>query len=174
MAAPLIAGNDLTLMSPVTRSILTNAAVIAVDQDPLGLQGYPVSSEGGHWVLTRPLVNGDRAVVLFNETNKPAVISTTVEKIGAVNAPQWVQLNLWDGTVTQTAGPITALVAPHGIVMVVVSGLSRWGSKPRPLNPIPSSGAAVRGQLRAPIAEDCAKALWGRIGHEGESQAVAS
>ena len=127
MAAPLIAGNDLTLMSPVTRSILTNADVIAVDQDPLGQQGYPVSSEGGHWVLTRPLVDGDRAVVLFNETNRPATISTTVQAVGAVNAPQWVQLNLWDGTVTQTGGPIAALVAPHGVVMFVVSSLRQTG-----------------------------------------------
>ena len=127
MAAPLIAGNDLTRMSPVTRSILTNAAVIAVDQDPLGRQGYPVSSEGGRWVLTRPLANGDRAVVLFNETSKPAIISTTVEQVGAVKAPQWVQLNLWDGTVTQTGGPIAALVAPHGVVMYVISGLKPMG-----------------------------------------------
>jgi alpha-galactosidase len=127
MAAPLIAGNDLTRMSPVTRSILTNADVIAVDQDPLGRQGYPVSSEGGHWVLTRPLVNGDRAVVLFNETGKPAIISTTVQQVGAINAPQWVKLNLWDGTVTQTGGPIAALVPPHGVVMYVISGLRPVG-----------------------------------------------
>jgi alpha-galactosidase len=127
MAAPLIAGNDLTRMSPVTRSILTNADVIAVDQDPLGRQGYPVSSEGGHWVLTRPLVNGDRAVVLFNETGKPAFISTTVQQVGAINAPQWVKLNLWDGTVTQTGGPIAALVPPHGVVMYVISGLRPVG-----------------------------------------------
>ena len=123
MAAPLIAGNDLTLMSPATRSILTNAAVIAVDQDPLGIQAYPVSNAGGHWVLSRPLLNGDRAVVLFNETSTPATISTTVEQVGAEKAPQWVKVNVWEGTVTQTAGPVAALVAPHGVVMFVISGL---------------------------------------------------
>jgi alpha-galactosidase len=128
MAAPLIAGNDLTMMSPVTRSILTNAAVIAVDQDPLGRQGYPASNADGHWVLTKPLANGDRAVVLFNETNKAATISTTVQQVGAVNAPQWVQLNLWEATVTQTAGPIAAFVAPHGVVMYVISGLKPMGT----------------------------------------------
>src|SRR4029077_19330821 len=127
MAAPLIAGNDLTQMSPVTRAILTNAAVIAIDQDPLGRQGYPVSSEGGHWVLTKPLANGDRAVVLFNETGKAAVISTTIEQVGAVKAPQRVQLNVWDGTVPQTGGPIAAFVAPHGVVMFVISGLKPVG-----------------------------------------------
>src|SRR5438034_1139150 len=44
MAAPLIAGTDLAAMSDVTRDILTNKAVIAVDQDPLGLQGRPIAS----------------------------------------------------------------------------------------------------------------------------------
>jgi len=122
MASPLIAGNDLTDMSAGTRSILTNEAVIAVDQDRLGKQGYPVSSHDGHWVLTRPLSDGDRAVVLFNETNEPAVISTTVVQVGAVKALLWWQVNLWDGTVTPTDGPITASVPPHGVVMFLISG----------------------------------------------------
>ena len=38
LAAPLIAGNDLP---PETLKILTNREVIAVDQDPLGREGYP-------------------------------------------------------------------------------------------------------------------------------------
>jgi len=41
MAAPLIAGNDIRSMSAATKNVLTNADVIAVDQDPLGAQGKP-------------------------------------------------------------------------------------------------------------------------------------
>ncbi len=41
MAAPLIAGNNLATMDSATREILTNQEVIAIDQDPLGLQGVP-------------------------------------------------------------------------------------------------------------------------------------
>lgn len=123
MAAPLIAGNDLAHMSAVTRSILTNSAVIAVDQDPLGRQGYPVWSSHGLWVLAKPLVNGGRAVVLFNETNQPAQIATTVYQVGAPGALQWVLVDLWSGAVVQTAGPISALVPAHGVAMYVVSAL---------------------------------------------------
>ena len=36
MAAPLIAGNDLRSMSNATKTTMTNADVIAIDQDPLG------------------------------------------------------------------------------------------------------------------------------------------
>ena len=39
MSSPLIAGNDLSTMSGQTASILTNAEMIAVDQDPAGEQG---------------------------------------------------------------------------------------------------------------------------------------
>ena len=39
LAAPLIAGNDLRSMSAATKATLTNAEVIAVDQDPMGAQG---------------------------------------------------------------------------------------------------------------------------------------
>ena len=40
LAAPLMAGNDLSKMSSSTKEILTNKEVIAIDQDKLGKQGY--------------------------------------------------------------------------------------------------------------------------------------
>ena len=39
LAAPLLAGNDLTHMDDTIKGILLNKEVIAVDQDQLGLQG---------------------------------------------------------------------------------------------------------------------------------------
>jgi alpha-galactosidase len=116
MAAPLIAGNDLTAMSAGTRGILTNLAVIAVDQDPLGRQGYPISSSAGEWVLTRQLANGDRAVVLFNPNNTPATISTTAAKAGLPSGFDYTLTNLWTGVMTDTPSVISAVVQPHGVV----------------------------------------------------------
>ena len=122
MAAPLIAGNDLATMSATTLSILTNGAVIAVDQDSLGRQGYPVASAGGHWVLTKPLTNGDRAVVLFNQTDKPATISTTAAKIGLEGFSQYELLNVWTGDLSEVSDEVSAVVPPHGVVMYRVTG----------------------------------------------------
>jgi len=82
MAAPLIAGTDLRSASPATLAIYTNADVIAIDQDPLGKQSTIVSSTDGHWVLTKPLANGDVLVALFNETSSPATITTTAAAAG--------------------------------------------------------------------------------------------
>jgi alpha-galactosidase len=123
LASPLLAGNDLSTMSAATRQILTNRAVIAVDQDPLGRQGYPVVSAGDHWVLTKPLANGDRAVLLFNETNTPAVITTSARQAGLPAAPAYVLRDLWRHTATRTSGPISAEVPPHAVVMYRVTPL---------------------------------------------------
>src|SRR5262249_32422865 len=100
LAAPLIAGNDLTDMSAETRAILTNRAVIDVDQDPLGLQASPVSSEDGHWVLTKFLANGHRAIVLFNATDEPAHIATSADAIGLGGRPLYSLTNLWTDVTT--------------------------------------------------------------------------
>jgi alpha-galactosidase len=121
MAAPLIAGTDLRSASPATLAIYGNTEVIAVDQDPLGKQGVPVSSDNGHWVLTKPLANGDRAVTLFNETDSPATISTTTKAIGLTSTGPSSVRDLWQHTTTETAGPITARVAAHSTVMYRVS-----------------------------------------------------
>ncbi len=125
LAAPLIAGTDLTSMSAATRDILTNRAVIAIDQDPLGEQGLPVSNAGGLWVLTRPLANGDRAVVLFNETDAAATITTTATQVGLPAARVYLLRDVWRHGTAVTDGPISANVAPHAVVMYRVAPVPR-------------------------------------------------
>ena len=73
MAAPLMTGNDLRTMSAATTSILLNREVIAVDQDPLGVQGRKAIDRGyGTQVWVKPLADGSRAVALLNLADKPA------------------------------------------------------------------------------------------------------
>jgi alpha-galactosidase len=66
LAAPLLAGNDLTNMKPEVKSILTNRDVIALDQDPLGKQASRIYSEGEVEVWTKPLSGGAMAVAVLN------------------------------------------------------------------------------------------------------------
>ena len=63
VAAPLLAGNDLSKMDETTKSILMNKEVIAVDQDSLGAQGFRLAPLQT-WV--RPLAGGARALAIFN------------------------------------------------------------------------------------------------------------
>jgi alpha-galactosidase len=127
MAAPLIEGSNLTSASSTTLSILTNRAVIAVDQDSLGKQGTEVSSSGGHDVLAKPLANGDVSVALFNETGSATTISTTAAAIGKTGSSSYTLTNLWTGATSSTTGTISASVPAHGTVLYRVAGGTSGG-----------------------------------------------
>jgi alpha-galactosidase len=130
MAAPLLIGSDLRKASPETMAILTNKDVIAVDQDKLGVQGAPISTDGGRDVFVKPLANGDKAVALFNETDGPQRITTSASAIGMPAAPAYRVRDLWTHTDRETAGALTATVPAHGTVMLRVARDPRWATYP--------------------------------------------
>jgi alpha-galactosidase len=63
LAAPLLAGNDLSKIDETTKSILINKEVIAVDQDKLGIQGSRIRPPQ---IWMKLLSDGSKAVALFN------------------------------------------------------------------------------------------------------------
>lgn len=144
MAAPLIAGTNISSASADTLSILTNSRVIAVDQDPLGKQGTMVSSSGGLDVLAKPLANGDVSVALFNETGSTATITTTAAAIGKTGASTYTLTDLWSGSSSTTSGTVSASVPAHGTVMYRVAGGTSSGG-----------GTSVTGELHAVGAGKC-------------------
>jgi alpha-galactosidase len=86
LAAPLLAGNDLTKMSPETLAILTNREVIAVDQDRLGVQAHRVWEEGPLEIWMRPLADGSKAVGLFNREQGTLKLTVRFRDIGVAEA----------------------------------------------------------------------------------------
>jgi alpha-galactosidase len=122
LAAPLMAGNDLKNMSPDIKDILTNREVIAVDQDPLGMQGHRVRKDGDSEVWAKQLKDGSRAVVLFNRGESDADISLTWEDLGypahlsAAVSDLWAKKDLGKST-----GSFTAKVPSHGVAMLRVA-----------------------------------------------------
>jgi len=123
MAAPLIAGNDLTKMSAATKNILTNADVIAVDQDALGIQGKPISTSTTLEVWSKKLSGTQTyAVVLFNRTTASADITVTWTSLGMTSTSATVR-DLWSHTdLGSIATQYTATVPSHGVVMLKVIG----------------------------------------------------
>jgi alpha-galactosidase len=71
LAAPLIAGNDIRDMTPETIEILTNREVIAINQDPLGIQALKYRDEGDLEIWFKPLVDGDWAMAVLNRSREP-------------------------------------------------------------------------------------------------------
>ena len=82
LAAPLLAGNDLSTMTPETIALLTNRDVIAVDQDAAGREGDRVSAEGPIEVWARPLADGSRAVGIFNRHQLPLTVHVDLRSVG--------------------------------------------------------------------------------------------
>ncbi|MCO5992097.1 NPCBM/NEW2 domain-containing protein [Actinoallomurus rhizosphaericola] len=130
MAAPLLIGTDLRKASAATMSILENKEVIAVDQDRLGVQGAPISTDGGRDVFVKRLANGDRAVALFNETDSPQRIATSASAVGLPGAAAYTVRDLWAHTTHETAGVIAATVPAHGTVMYRVAADRSWAEYP--------------------------------------------
>jgi alpha-galactosidase len=119
MAAPLIAGNDVANMDAATRAILLNTEVIAVDQDPLGIQGHRVWKDGDREVWSKALADGGRALLLFNRGDAPATIAADWTLIGLPRSVAMRVRDLWDHRdLGKRAGRYAASVVPHGVVMV--------------------------------------------------------
>jgi alpha-galactosidase len=117
LAAPLIAGNDLARMTPYTLEILTNREVIAVDQDPLGKQGYRVAQEGPFEVWMKPMADGSKVVGLFNRQRTTEQMTVNFSQIGVPGEASvrdlWLHKDL--GTFKQS---YSAYVPRHGVVLV--------------------------------------------------------
>lgn len=75
MAAPLILGNDIRSMSAATTSIVMNKDMIAIDQDPLGVQGLRYRTESGLEYWIKPLESGDWAFCILNRTLTPRTVT---------------------------------------------------------------------------------------------------
>ena len=121
LAAPLMAGNDLRQMTPEIAEILTNREVIAVDQDPLGLQGRRVRREGDSDVWAKQLADGGRAVALLNRGASPAQLSVSWNDIGyPAHLPASVR-DLWARKdLGKRTGGFSATVPGHGVVLIKV------------------------------------------------------
>lgn len=119
LAAPLITGNDLKNMSDDIRDILTHIELIAIDQDPLGQQGFKIYDEGNFEIWQKPLSDGGMAICLLNlETrDKEYEIQWDKLKINGFNGTYAVK-NLWDDkTVGNTSSSYSVKVGGRDVVV---------------------------------------------------------
>jgi hypothetical protein len=128
--APLLAGNNVATMSTETRDILTNPEVLAIDQDPRGLQGVKVAEDTrGLQVYDKVLSGtGKRAVMLFNRTGSAANITVRWADLGLTTASATVR-NAWTRTDAGSfATGYTTSVPANDAVLLTVSGTETAGS----------------------------------------------
>jgi hypothetical protein len=147
--APLLVGADLSQLSDATLATLTNPAVIAIDQDALGLQAVKVREEvGGLEVWSKRLSKpGERAVLLLNRADEASSI------VVAPLTVSWKDLGLAGSSAT-VSDPLagkdlgsfdkhyTATVPRGDAVLLIVRGTE---AKSNRILPSPTTKATHKG-----------------------------
>ncbi|XP_037069521.1 alpha-N-acetylgalactosaminidase-like, partial [Pollicipes pollicipes] len=128
MASPLLSSVDLRTIGADYRAILQNRAVIAVNQDPLGIQGKRIFKDKGIEIWARPItpVVGDfysYAIVFFNRRvdGTPSQVSVTIQELGMLNPAGYKTEDLFAAQTYGVLYPADRLkvdVNPSGVVMV--------------------------------------------------------
>jgi alpha-galactosidase len=124
LAAPLMIGCDVRVLGDLSREILLNRELIAVNQDALGRPGYRVGQANYNHemmdVWAKPLVDGSIAVGLFNLGVKGIQrIPIAWEVLGLHDRRPCQVRDLWSGAdLGVFTGSFFAEVMPHDCVVV--------------------------------------------------------
>ena len=140
MASPLILGNDVRKFvkedgtpntEDPTYKIVTNPALIAIDQDPLGVQCRRIKTSGVVDTLVKPLEGGEAAVCIFNKSSDPVCRSFDLHEIacrdfaGLPMSALYRCTELWENTVYETDGALSVKVPGHGVKVFRVRAVEK-------------------------------------------------
>ena len=119
MSSPLLIGCDMTTIPEASLALLKNKELIALNQDPLGLQAYVVQHENEEYVLVKDLEQKRglvRAIALYNPSDTVYKFNVPFEKLemgGTVKVRDVIQCkDLGDMTDT-----IRSSVSPHSVAI---------------------------------------------------------
>ena len=114
LGSPLMIGCDIRTMPEKTRTLLTNPALIAVNQDPECRSCYKVAVYGhpDAFVLVKPLCNGEYAIGFFNFGEASTSMTLNFWDIG-LSVVSGHGLRLYDCLTNQDMGTVTELLAPE-------------------------------------------------------------
>ena len=107
-------------MNDETKEILTNAEVIAIDQDAKGVQGHRLWNQGPLEIWVRPLADGASAVGLFNRGESELNITLDFRLLGITGSARLRDLWSHKDLGSQTE-PYVAQVPKHGVVLLKVT-----------------------------------------------------
>ncbi|KAF9344669.1 hypothetical protein BGX26_004048 [Mortierella sp. AD094] len=88
MASPLILSTDVLQLTPEQVAYLTNKEIIAINQDPLGIQGRLAWRSENSDVLVKPLQDSSsRAAAVLNKQNIASNITVSFARLGYTSQP---------------------------------------------------------------------------------------
>ncbi|MGM9765043.1 MAG: alpha-galactosidase [Candidatus Cryptobacteroides sp.] len=123
MSSPLLLGCDLEYLPEETRRIITNSELVALDQDPLGLQAHVAQHNGETYVFVKDILkkwSGTRAVALYNPADTAAFFSVQPEEIEFKGDLKIRDLN--QNRDLGVCGSIEMTLQPHSAKILKVEG----------------------------------------------------
>lgn len=130
LSAPMLIGCDIAQLDPFTLNLLCNREVNDIDQDPLGIQAYPLfvekdsDSESQIWV--KPLYDGKIAIGLFNLSAEEMTIGFKPSDLGIFGTQTvrdvWCQKNIATINPKET---YSVQINPHGCKLITITGNNR-------------------------------------------------
>ena len=93
LSAPLLIGCDLSQLDDFTVNLLTNDEVLAIDQDPLGMQADQMTNNDKYQIWLKKLDGGNFAIAVFNLSENYLEIKVPLKDYGLMG--KWLIRDLW-------------------------------------------------------------------------------
>ena len=128
MKSPLLIGCDVINMTSDTKRILTNSDAIAVNQDPLGIQGNKsfVNGTSEVWCVLLSHPTPGVAAILLNRGHETTSITAYWWALGIDPVGKYEVYDIWQhkilGTMTES---VTATVPSHGVAFYRITPTSQ-------------------------------------------------
>jgi len=116
MSSPLLIGCNMATIKERPLALLKNEELIALNQDPLGLQAYVVQHIGETYVLVKDILTlhaGTRAVALYNPSDREEEMCVSFSEVdlgGKVKVRDLFEHQ----DLGEMEGSLSAIVPPHG------------------------------------------------------------
>ncbi|XP_013788248.1 alpha-N-acetylgalactosaminidase-like [Limulus polyphemus] len=133
LAAPLLMSNDLRNLHAEFKDILQNKGVIAVNQDPLGIQGKRIFKKERIEIWRKPItpiIHGYHSFALLflnrRTDGTPTQVKTAANELGLLNPSGYHVVDLFDGGdygIVAPADHLSVMVNPTGVTIVKATAL---------------------------------------------------
>jgi alpha-galactosidase len=118
LSAPLLLGNDLSRMDDFTLNLLTNDEVLAINQDPLGIQAKMVLKKGNIQVWMKELEDASKAIGIFNLGEKDTYFELNWTDIK--QDPTQQVFDVWRQKDLGVSSSFTTKILSHGVQLIKV------------------------------------------------------
>ena len=116
MSSPLLIGCNMATIKEKPLALLKNPELIALNQDPLGLQAYVVQHIGETYVLAKDILSlhgNTRAVALYNPSDREEEMGISFSEL-ELGGKVMVRDLFEHQDLGEMEGGLSALVPPHG------------------------------------------------------------